>query len=338
MAATEGDTKAVQQIINQLKHEDSQVRASSMGQLTTIAAALGPERTKTELLPFVKDCVDDEDEVLEVLATQIGCLIEFIGGNEHSQILLGNLESLLGAEQSKVREKAVESCKQIALVMTPEQIQEHFYPLLVRLKSAEWYSPQISFSALVSTIYPHIPAEKKEELRTFYKEISASSTPLVRRAASANLGSLVRVIEEEYLTPEIFPLLKATAADDQDYVRFMSVETCIALCSKLSKEDAIEHILPFAKKLATDSAWRVRYMAANHFCDLSKGFGEATVQAEMVDIFVELLQDREGEVRSAAASQITAFCQLLSEDIIIQSILPPISELANDGDEHVRGL
>lgn len=57
----------------------------------------------------------------------------------------------------------------------------------------------------------------------------------------------------------------------------------------------------------------------------------------MVDIFVELLQDREAEVRSAAASQITAFCQLLSEEIIIKSILGPVSELANDGDEHVRG-
>lgn len=57
----------------------------------------------------------------------------------------------------------------------------------------------------------------------------------------------------------------------------------------------------------------------------------------MVNIFVNLLRDREAEVRSAAASQITAFCQLLSEEIIINSILGPISELANDADEHVRG-
>jgi len=58
----------------------------------------------------------------------------------------------------------------------------------------------------------------------------------------------------------------------------------------------------------------------------------------MVNIFAELLQDREGEVRAAAASQLTAFCKLLTEDIIISKILKPVSDLANDADEHVRGI
>lgn len=64
-------------------------------------------------------------------------------------------------------------------------------------------------------------------------------------------------------------MLTATVSDDQDYVRFMAVDSCIAMCTKLSQESAIEKIFPFAKKLATDSAWRVRYMAATKFCDVS---------------------------------------------------------------------
>lgn len=39
------------------------------------------------------------------MAVQVGCLLEFLGGNEHAHLLLPILESLLGAEQSKVREK-----------------------------------------------------------------------------------------------------------------------------------------------------------------------------------------------------------------------------------------
>jgi len=54
---------------------------------------------------FLPGCKDDEDEVLEVLASQIGCLLEFIGGNEHLSCLIPAIEGLLGAEQSKVREK-----------------------------------------------------------------------------------------------------------------------------------------------------------------------------------------------------------------------------------------
>ena len=48
------DTAAVQSIINQLKHDDCQVRTKATGRLTTVAAALGPERTRNELLPFLQ--------------------------------------------------------------------------------------------------------------------------------------------------------------------------------------------------------------------------------------------------------------------------------------------
>ena len=58
----------------------------------------------------------------------------------------------------------------------------------------------------------------------------------------------------------------------------------------------------------------------------------------MVDVFVQLLRDREPEVRSAAASQITGFCKLISEETIINTILPVVTELARDKDESVRGI
>jgi len=186
--AVEGNKTSVQSIINQLKHDDTQVREVAMGHLTVVAGALGPERTRNELLVFLKECTDDEDAVLEVLATQIGSLLEFIGGVEHAPLLLPNLEILLGVEQSKVREKAVESCKKIAHAISPESVQEHFYALLVRLKNAEWYTSHISLAALISTVYVHVSDENKGNLRTFYQELARSSTALVRRAASANLG------------------------------------------------------------------------------------------------------------------------------------------------------
>merc|ERR1712137_429095 len=296
------DTAAVQSIINQLKHDDCQVRTKATGRLTTVAAALGPERTRKELLP----------------------------------LLLTPLEVLGGAEQSRVRDRSVESVKIIAADLNSEQINQHLYPMVKRVQAAKWYTPHISLSALIPLAYPHVDEEKKAELRSMYEQLAQQEAPLVRRAASANLKDLVAVIEDQHLESFVLPIFQKAIEDDQDYVRFMAVPTCIALSNKLEAARAIELILPAAKQLATDSAWRVRYMAADHFCDLSKQFGEPTVQSEMVGIFVELLSDREAEVRSAAASQITAFCQLLTEEIIIQNILPPVGELANDDDEHVR--
>lgn len=48
-----------------------------------------------ELLPFLTDGVDDEDEVLLALASSLGKLVEHVGGGKHAHNLLPPLELLL---------------------------------------------------------------------------------------------------------------------------------------------------------------------------------------------------------------------------------------------------
>lgn len=58
--------------MDELKSEDVVLRLSSIRRLSTIALALGPSRTRDELIPFLQDQLDDEDEVLLVLAEELG--------------------------------------------------------------------------------------------------------------------------------------------------------------------------------------------------------------------------------------------------------------------------
>ena len=48
---------------DELKNEDVALRLNSVKRLSTIALALGEERTRKELIPFLADSNDDEDEV-----------------------------------------------------------------------------------------------------------------------------------------------------------------------------------------------------------------------------------------------------------------------------------
>mmetsp|Transcript_3158 Transcript_3158/g.4932 ORF Transcript_3158/g.4932 Transcript_3158/m.4932 type:complete len:81 (-) Transcript_3158:1856-2098(-) len=59
-------------LIDQLKHEDVQLRTNALRSITKIAKALGPERTREELVPFLTECVDDDDEVIMVIADELG--------------------------------------------------------------------------------------------------------------------------------------------------------------------------------------------------------------------------------------------------------------------------
>ena len=85
-----------------------------MKNLSSIAVALGPEKCRVELLPFINgiprdvmdvDIIDDEDEVLACLAEILGNFIEFVGGPYYAMHLVKPLEQLSSVEEATVRDK-----------------------------------------------------------------------------------------------------------------------------------------------------------------------------------------------------------------------------------------
>uniref|UniRef100_A0A672UN41 Protein phosphatase 2 scaffold subunit Abeta n=1 Tax=Strigops habroptila TaxID=2489341 RepID=A0A672UN41_STRHB len=94
MAAADGDDSLypIAVLIDELRNEDVQLRLNSIKKLSTIALALGVERTRSELLrvpPPPPDTIYDEDEVLLALAEQLGTFTALVGGPECLWVLLG---------------------------------------------------------------------------------------------------------------------------------------------------------------------------------------------------------------------------------------------------------
>lgn len=97
-------------LMDELKSEDVVLRLSSIRRLSTIALALGPQRTREELIPFLQDQLDDEDEVLLVLAEELGGFADYVGGKEYAYTVLGPLENLAAVEETLVRDKVSVLC------------------------------------------------------------------------------------------------------------------------------------------------------------------------------------------------------------------------------------
>lgn len=68
-------------LIDELRNEDVQLRLNSIKKLSTIALALGVERTRSELIPFLTEAIYDEDEVLLALAEQLGESLAILQNN-----------------------------------------------------------------------------------------------------------------------------------------------------------------------------------------------------------------------------------------------------------------
>ena len=92
-------------MIDELKSADQKKRITSVKSLGTVAVALGPERTRQELLPYILELMDDEEEVLLTLAEILPSQLEFAGGPQYAEHVLRPLEKLCASEETTVRDK-----------------------------------------------------------------------------------------------------------------------------------------------------------------------------------------------------------------------------------------
>ena len=112
------------------QNEDISLRLNSIRRLGTIALALGEERTRKELIPYLNDCNDDEDEVLLAIAEELGGFVPYVGGPKYAYTLLQPLETLSTVEETVVRDTAVDSLCKVGSTMGEADTAEHFFPLL----------------------------------------------------------------------------------------------------------------------------------------------------------------------------------------------------------------
>lgn len=115
---------------DELKNEDVALRLNSVKRLSTIALALGEDRTRKELIPFLSESNDDEDEVLLAMAEELGSFVKYVGGPAYGHYLLPPLEGLAIVEETVVRDKAVESLNKVGALLPDSSIADHLVPLI----------------------------------------------------------------------------------------------------------------------------------------------------------------------------------------------------------------
>ncbi|KAM9211283.1 serine/threonine-protein phosphatase 2A 65 kDa regulatory subunit A beta isoform-like [Leptosomus discolor] len=342
MAAADGDDSLypIAVLIDELRNEDVQLRLNSIKKLSTIALALGVERTRSELLPFLTDTIYDEDEVLLALAEQLGTFTALVGGPEFVHCLLPPLESLATVEETVVRDKAVESLRAVSHEHTPPDLEGHFVPLVKRLAGGDWFTSRTSACGLFSVCYPRVSSPVKAELRQYFRNLCSDDTPMVRRAAASKLGEFAKVLELEHVKSEIIPMFSNLASDEQDSVRLLAVEACVSIAQLLPQEELEGLVMPTLRQAAEDKSWRVRYMVADKFTELQRAVGPEITKTDLVGAFQSLMKDCEAEVRAAASHKVKEFCENLSPDcreaVIMGQILPCIKELVSDANQHVK--
>ena len=323
-----------------------------MQRLEDIASALGADRTRDELIPFLSDDMDDDDEVLREFAAQLGRLLEAVGGAAHAMTLLMPLEQLASVEDSAVREKATESIAGIARAVSAETLVAEVVPILQRLAGREWFTARISACTMCPLLFAALAASGGavaahcDTVQSTFLALVRDETPMVRRAAMIALGPLARAMGPGSVATnkELLSAFGVLAEDQQDSVRLFAIDACVDFAAVLSSAGSKAHVLPLSLKLAEDTSWRVRWSVANKFVALCDAVGDEAANAavsdaqpkSLLDAHEQLLQDTEMEVRAVAAVTVADMAKKMTSARARAQLLPLVNKLVRDDCEHVR--
>ncbi|PVH15473.1 uncharacterized protein CXQ87_003314 [Candidozyma duobushaemuli] len=342
-------------LMDELKHDDVSNRVEAMQKLDSIAIALGPERTLHELLPFLNDVAqDDEEEVFAVLAEKLGDFVPLVGGHQNAEPLIHILAILGAMEEPIVRDTAVESLNKIAPELTDDELNSLFLELIRSLSQGDWFSKKVASCGLYKSVIVRVDAPLRRELLMLYNSLVSDDSPMVRRSAAKHLPAIIdKLTEYSKENPAsskkvddndleiISKMFHHLINDAQDSVKLLSIDVLVAILEYFYFIQDTSHnsdCLVSALKLIKDDSWRVRYAAADKFSNIANNFKESEADLlRLIDPFIGLMKDNEGEVRKAIAKQLPDFCKLLRDPSIIESkIIPVVDELSQDPHENVR--
>ena len=302
------------------------------------ATALGPDRTREELIPFISSSTDDDDdEVLRTIAERVGGLACCVGGDAYSHKVLAPLELLLAVEENSVRDAAVASIHTVLSKMSNEHVVAHYVPFLRRLATKDWFSSRISAAELFHVAMSRMPEAERVPLAALFLKLCRDDTPLVRRVAAQYLGSVAGGLQPA-VAGDFVGAFIALVGDEQDSVRIQAIMHCSSLLERLAAENKVRQVLPLVLESAHDKSWRVRWALSNSLHGICRVASDSSSLAAFGSAFQGLLGDTEPEVRAAAAGIIAEMARLLRKEQTVSRVLPSLQRLVSDPSERVRAV
>jgi len=328
-------------IANLQTHNDAAARLASAKELTNIAVALGQERTRDELIPYLKGCgIDESDEVTDVICEELANFGPLVGGEQHVHTILPLLEEIAQGEEAVTRAKAITGLGKLARQMPAATMLHYMLPMLTRLIKGRWNTQRTSACGLFHIVYRVADAQVQQELLGCLTQLCNDPATMVRRAVAENLENIIPLVDKKNLSDFIHPMFIKLSDDEQDSVRLLVGKLCVVFAKDLNQQEVRQGVMPSLHKLIKDCAWRVRFVIADKFDEIQAVVGPEIAESDLLPAFVDLLADNELEVRAAAAGQVVKFCAALPEcsrvDAVLTGALPRLQVLVEDPSDHVR--
>ena len=328
-------------IIEDLISREPKRQCKAIKNINKIQSDVTPEKFRKEFLPFLLKCVnEEEDEVLDEICKSYRDIFALVGGKKYLKDLFPLIELLLHTGDPNIRKEVIIWFRHLIDKQDDfTDIEKELFEAIQNLANSDDPSHEIGFIAFSSEFFGDFKEKNKNHIYSIYKQLTEkkSQGKLIRIELSSNLSKLSKFLNKDDFI-ELFNILMKESCDA---VRFNLVEALGNLKEK-SKLDGFESFIgETITKFSEDESWRVRLMLSKHIdgiLELNKKLENTypEIKNVILNAFLKLLQDKEGEVRSMACQKLEDVGEILSKEENFDKILACLKNLKSDSLPYVR--
>ena len=324
----ETPASSLEAIFEDLKSDETDKKANAMKNIGIIGSALGTDRCRTELIPYLGEFMDDEEEVLVAMAEVVPSLFDLVGGKNYAYLLLEVLEKLSAIEDSSVCGASVASYLSITSKLDCSKIEIMLLEQINRMNSSEWLNSRLALCTILPSIVKDFSSEGQSMVLDTFRSLVTHSNSSIRKKAAENFKSFIGKVTPRH-EGSLQEFLGLIGVDKDDSVRLIAVEDLLSYFKVLTPKTN-SALMPVFRMLMDDKSWRVRYLVADKLPEFAAIMAPEQRSGVLVSAMTKFLQDSEPEVRTGSCQKIIEFCRLVSPEEILNSIVPVLSPLITD--------
>lgn len=342
-----GDLSPFDFFRQETSHADAVIRTDAMKKVAMVAALLGPEKARTDMLAYLLTKIDDMDQILVAMAEKLGKFVPLIGGPEHSHALIPLFEALCEAEEITVREMVVSSINIVLKQLGPSDQTTivayfDFFKRVSNEESGESFYARVSSCHLLPDVYKIAFDVDKPSILEIYGRLCKDELPIVRRAASLEFIHVAELVDSEVLSGECLNILNALLTDESQTIQVVAIEFLSPFSVLLRKHNNVtaltNEILPQVKSYSDSPSWKVRQALSKKYGAYATSFLPAEVSTDVFTGLIHLILDPEPEVRSLAILEVLPFLDVVGTSQFVGELAPAAAQLAEDPVPNVRKL
>lgn len=323
-------------LLEDLKSTEAKTKINAIHNLRGISFALGRERTRKELLPFLASCIDEEeDDILIELAKALSNFLDCIGGKMYTADLFSILETLLCVDEDNIRNEAINSLKCIVKeINNTIEIEDQIIDMVKRLSESENENQKISAINIIVFIFKLLNEKNKTTCKEIISSFATDQSINVKRELCNSLQSFIIYLP----IPQVKSLLTVFVNDTNDNIKTVVMDIILSLKTHPNINELADFIIAIITQLSKEEKWRIKLAVGDKLCELFNfKCANQKMKKTIIEIYDGFISDTQPEIRNVCCLKLEELAKRMGGEEIFETLLKKIKVISKDTVSYVRG-